>query len=96
MKSEDSSQHLKNEQLGPVLNQFHMFHIFTYYLSNINFNIIFPYTLRSYEGICSSGISTEVSHYPHSSYLSSPTNPPLFNRPTNIKRSVQIIKILIM
>jgi len=78
----------KGTPLVPVLSQMNPVHILSIYFFKIRSNIIRPSKPRSSEW--------SLSHVSHAFYMLRRINPSLFDHPTNISWSAQVVKLLIM
>jgi len=90
----------KNQPSFSILSQMNPVRIFSPYFPKIHSNIIFPLTPRSSEWFLPFRFSDQnivwISRLPHSCYMPRPRYRPSFDRPNDIRWSVQVMKILIM
>jgi hypothetical protein len=90
----------KSPPPDPILSQPNPFRPLDTYLPKSHLNVILPPTPRSSQWSLAFGPSNQnpvsTSSLPHACHMSSPPHPSWFNHPNNIRRRMQVMKLIIM
>jgi hypothetical protein len=90
----------KSPPLDPILSQPNPVRPIHPYLPKVHFNVILPPTPRSSQWSLAFGPPNKnpVNTFPlsHACHMSSPPHSPWFNHPNNIRRRIQIMKLINM